>query len=220
MTATMSSSTTNVGQASGVSGVAPIVAANASPSVDATSSLLPEPACFGGSTVTQLAMLMTQVDQQDQRNASLSQDDADKAIEQADAQHVQDLRDKAGHDLAQAVSTGLGEIADGGLSLAGAVVKTSSDGATHGPSAALAAGGKMAQGGGTIVAGVFRADGDRDDAKAAEDKAAADSAQRRYDRAKSASDSASDSIQKVEQFLQGILQTQAATTLKAAGGPA
>jgi hypothetical protein len=189
--------------------------------------VLPEPIVLGGNAVTELAMLMTQVDQQDQKDASAAQDAADKAIEQSDAQHVQDLRDKAGHDEGEAWASGLGEIAGGALSLGGALSESTDPeldpgqrAADHVFAARWDALGKVAPGLGTLGAGQLKAAGDTDDANAAADKSASDAAQRRYDQAKSDAQSAADSIQKVQQYLQAALQTQEATNLKAAGGPA
>ena len=191
--------------------------ARATPSTE--TSVLPEPVALAGNAVTQLAMLMTQVDQQDQKNASAAQDAADQAIEQSDAQHVQDLRAKAGADEGAAWAGGLGEIAGGSLSLGGALSESTDVAARHAGAARWDALGKVAPGLGTIASGRYKAAGDTDDANAAADKSASDAAQRRYDQAKSEAQSAADSIQKVEQYLQTVLQTQEATNLKAAGGP-
>jgi hypothetical protein len=189
-------------------------------------SVLPEPLALAGNAVTQLAMLMTQVDQQDQKTASAARDAADQAIEQSDAQHVQDLRDKAGADEGAAWASGVGEIAGGCLSLGGALSESTDPSLSAGTLAANRAiadrwdaVAKVAPGLGTIGAGQLKAAGDTDDANAAADKSASDAAQRRYDQAKSDAQSAADSIQKVEQYLQTVLQTQEATNLKAAGGP-
>jgi hypothetical protein len=202
----------NVSYSAGVQSLGDASAATSSPV--ASAPVLPEPVSFGGNTVTALAILMTQADQQDQKSSSIEQNQADAAMAQDDANRVQAMREKATQDLCQGIASGLAEIAGGALSLAGAL-QAPSDAANG---STLGAGGKMAAGFAPLVSAPFKAKADDDDATAAQYQAAADTDKRRYDAAQSEAQSAQDSMQKVEQYLQAILQTQEGTSLKAAGG--
>jgi hypothetical protein len=207
----------NVGQSTSVYGISPASTTNASAVPGDSSSLLPEPIGMGGDTVTQLAALMTQCDLQDQTNATNIEDASDKAADQDDAARVQEMMNKAGQDLGQALATGIGEVAGGALSIAGAVAQPGGDG-SRGLAGGLGGAGKAAPGLGTIVSAPFKAQGDRDDALAAKYQAASDSDVRSYNHAQNEAQTAADTISKVDQALQGILQTKEATNLKAAGG--
>jgi hypothetical protein len=210
------STISNVGQSSAVSGVDSQSTSTAGGA--GASSVMPEPTAFGGNTVTELAILMTKADEQDEQNASIQQDQADAAMAQDDANRVQAMRDKANQDLYQGLASGIADMAGGVLALAGACCEPSSATGSKAVPDALGAGGKMASALGPITSAPFKKNADNDDATAAQDQAAADTDKRSYDAAQSQAQSAQDSIQKVEQYLQAILQTQEATSLKAAGG--
>jgi hypothetical protein len=224
---------TNVGQTGYVSGITPATTTSASPAASESSSLLPEPVGLSGDTITRLAMLMTKSDLQDQTNSTIIEDAANKAAAQDDAARVQQMMDKANQDLGQALATGLGEVAGGALSIAAAVVPAGATGSPGGSTATapitigadrglagvLSGAGKAAPGIGTIVSAPFKANGDRDDAQAAKYQAASDADVRRYNQAQNVVQADADAASKLEQAVQGILQTQQATSLKAAGGP-
>jgi hypothetical protein len=176
------------------------------------SSLLPQPVCLGGDAITQLAVLMTQCGVEDQKNSTACEDAANQAAAKDDAARVAQMMDKANQDWDGALASGLGDIAGGALGIAGAAVSSPE------ASGVLSNSGKVMPGFGTIVAGGFKSAGDQDDARTAEYQAASDMDVRAYDEAQSNVQSASDQIQKVEQYLQQLLQTQNDTRLKAAGG--
>ncbi|HEY6462538.1 MAG TPA: hypothetical protein VIY73_20355 [Polyangiaceae bacterium] len=181
------------------------------------SSLLPEPTFSGGNSVTALAALMLQADEQDQKNADLTQSSADQAMAADDANRVAALRDKASNDWAQGLSSGLCEIGGAVLSGVAAFLPSSNGSVDRGSAGAANAAGKAAATSGTIIAAHYKSKADDDDADAAQFQSTSDADKRRSDSAQSQSQAASDSIQKVEQFLQALLQTQQATALKAAG---
>jgi hypothetical protein len=231
---------TNVGQSSGAYGVTSATGTTSSVGASDTSSLLPEPMCVGGDAVTQLAVLMTRCDAQDQSNSTRVEDAANNAAYQDDQSRVQQMMDKANQDLGSALATGIGEVVGGGLSFAAAVVPSgsaspssstrgfddlmaaSANGMASAPSSgglarALDACGKAAPGVGTIVSAPFKAAADRDDAQAAKFQAASDADVRLYQSAQNRAQADSDDASKIEQTLQSILQTEAATRLKAAG---
>jgi len=178
-----------------------------------SSSLLPEPAPMGTNSVVALAILMTQLDAQDKDGSTKVADAANTAAAQEDAQRVQSMRDKASQDAAGAWASGLGEIAGGALEIAGAGFSdTKGVIDAHDVLSGMA---KVAPGAGSIVAGGFKAAADVDDASAAQAEAASQAEIRRYTSAQADAQAASDSMTKVEQSLQGTLQTEAAARLAA-----
>jgi hypothetical protein len=76
--------------------------------------------------------------------------------------------------------------------------------------------GKVLAGTGTIAASPFKAEADRDDARAAGFEAGAQLALRQYDEAHGAEQDADASVQKVAQFLQTLQQTEGETGSAAA----
>lgn len=210
---------TEVGPSNAVYEIAPTTGSSTSSGGLATSSLLPEPMCLSGNLVTQLAMLMTRCDLQDQINSTNVQDAADKASDQDEAARVQQMMDKADQDFGQALVTGIGDAIGGGLAIAGAVVPGgSTDAVGRGWAGVLSGAAKVAPGLGTITSAQFKANGDRDDAQATKYQAASDADVRMYNQAQSRAQAAAAAIATLEETLQGILQTQEATNLKAAGG--
>jgi len=173
-------------------------------------SLLPAPTIsLGSASITALAMIMVKEDEQEQTSQTKIQDAANVAASQDDAARVQSMRDKAGADLGAAWSSGLGDIAGGALSIAGAGFEDKPNVVdAHDVLAGLS---KAAPGVGTIVAGGYKSAGDLDDANAAQSEAASGADLRRYQDAQSQAQSASDSVAQVEQYLQAILQTEQQT---------
>jgi hypothetical protein len=68
------------------------------------------------------------------------------------------------------------------------------------------------------VSAQFKGQVDADDAQAARYEAASSADVRLYNSAQTAAQADADAISKIAQYLQAILQTEAATRLKAAGG--
>ena len=81
------------------------------------SSLLPEPTqvSLSADAMTALAQLMTRADSQDRTAAREQEDAADGAAMKAEGQRVAQMMDKADQDSAQALATGIGDIAGGAL---------------------------------------------------------------------------------------------------------
>jgi hypothetical protein len=169
-------------------------------------------------SVEALASLLTQVDEQDRSSTRVLEQKADHAATLEDNQRVEEMRQKADDDESQAWANGLCGIAGGALT-AGSAFVSSPPAGSKGPNwvTALQGAGKAVPDIGTIVAGGFKAAVDRDDANAAqfEDQAQADL--RRYGEAHDDLQSANESIQKVQQFLDQVLQTENASRLVAAG---
>ena len=175
-------------------------------------SLLPEPAPIGSNSVVALAILMTKIDAQDKDQSTKVEDAANVAAAQESAQRVQSMRDKATQDADGALASGIGQMAGGALEIAGAGFTDTKGLDAHD---LLTGMGKAAPGAGSIVAGGFKAAGDNDDASAAQAEAASQAEIRRYTSAQTDAQAAADSISKVEQYLQGTLQTEAAARLAA-----
>lgn len=172
----------------------------------AASSLLPEPpVSLTGGSVTDLAMLMVKLDQQDESSSRQIEDASDMAAAQDDAQRVAAMRAKANEDQGAGWASGLGDIAAGACTVAGAAFSDTAGIDAHDVLSATA---KAAPGAGAIVAGGFKAGADNDDANAAQFEAASQADVRRYQQAQSEAQSAADSINKVEQYLQATLQTE------------
>ncbi len=183
--------------------------------------LLPAPSDtnLGGASIEQLAMLLTRADEQDRNQARALQQTADAAATAEDSQQVQAMRQKADSDRDAAIWSGAGDIVAGAFTAASACVDAPAQGAASGTidwHAALEAGAKASPGVAAIVSGGCKASGEQDDASAAQSGASAQADLRRYDEARDDAQAASDSIQKVEQFLDQILETQNATRLAAA----
>jgi hypothetical protein len=170
-----------------------------------------------------IAMLLTQADNQD-RDASRKIEDAADNAAVADANaRVNQLLDKANQDRDGALYSGLLGIAGGGFGIAsgfvpdGKCLATGSQVSTNWTAVADGAS-KVAPSLGSIVAGAYRATADRDDADAAKFEASEQVDIRRYNEAHEDVQAADASIQKVEQFLQGVLESENAARLTAASG--
>jgi hypothetical protein len=209
---------TTIQTTQGVSSVRTGLELPATPGEPTPATLLPEPfsAGLGGDSMAALAMLITRADQQDSASARKLQDEADGAAAAQDSQRVAQMMDKANQDEAQGLATGIGDIAGGVATGIGGCLSDgtgeaakAADGATGVNDRAIADGiGKAMPGLGSIVAGGYRAAGDRDDALAAQFQAGAQIALHRYDEAHGAEQAADASVQKVAQFLQTLQQAQ------------
>ena len=202
----------HVSAASGPTSVGAVDAGSGGSSTGPDSiSLLPEPACFGGNTVIELAMLITQVNAQDRDNETKREDAADVAAAADSNARVDAMRRKADDDFSAGLASGLGQIGAGGLAIAGAFVGDNTTGHV------LTASKDIASGAGTIVSAGYKASADRDDADAAKYSALADADVRVYNRADDGAKSAAQAIQQVEQYLASILSAQATTASAATG---
>jgi hypothetical protein len=180
------------------------------------SSLLPEPAplSISADSMTALAQLLTQADNQDRTAAREREDAADSAAMNDESQRVAQMMGKADQDSSQALATGIGDIAGGALIATAGFV---SDGSAASGGAKSSAGtnwrlvaegaGRAMPGIGTIVGGQFKAEADRDDARAAMLEAQAQMALRRYDAERDEAQAAGDSIGKVQDLLKSLQQT-------------
>jgi hypothetical protein len=195
-------------------------------------SLLPDPtdSALGGGSIEQLAVILTQADEQDRTQSRALEQTADNAATREENQQVDAMRQKADSDRDAAMWTGVGEIVGGALT-AGSACVTASANAADGTArsdgvpprgnvdwhAALEAAAKASPGVGTIASGACSASGQEDDASASKSGAAAQADLRRCNEARDDAQAANDSIQKLEQFLDHVLETQNATRLAAAG---
>ena len=175
----------------------------------------------------QLAALMTQCDEQSQMNNTTMENAANKAAEQEDSSRVAAMRDKANQDFTGALVSGLSDVVAGGLAIGGAVVTggpgtsgTPAADAGRGWSGTLNGGSKMfgSSGVGSILSAGYKAGADNDDANAAQHESASDADVRAYNAAASQVQAAADALSKIEDTISGILQTQAQTGAKVAGG--
>ena len=192
-----------------------------------STALLPEPGASGlcDGSLAQLSMLLTQADEQDRAASRQIETTADQAATREENERVAQLQTKARDDESQAVASGVAGIAGGAITVVGAFV--------GGPSASNAAGassagqstdwhqvlsgvGAAAPKVGDLVAGQFKGDADNADASAARFDAEAQSDLRRYNEAHDDAQAANQSMQKVQQFLDQVQQTENATRLAAA----
>jgi hypothetical protein len=196
-------------------------------------ALLPPPAgtALSGDSMAQLAQLLTQADEQDRTSSRQIESLADRAATQQENDRVAQLRMKADDDGGQALAGGIAGIVGGSLTVVGAFVPAAgaSASASATPTATtgaaptkmdwhelLSGASAAAPNVGGIVAGQYKAESDRTDADAAAADAHAQADIRRFDQAHSDAQAASDSIQKVEQFLDQVQQTENAARLTAA----
>ena len=189
---------------------------------EGSSSLLPEPSAgIGGDAVTAIAMLMVKMNEQQRADATKTEDAADRAAELDNAARVQQLEQKANDDLTGALVGGVAGLVAGGLTVASGVLPENlmPNGVANGTNwRPVAAGSSTAASAlGTGTAGVYKFAADNDDAGAAKAQASADADVRQYNHANGEAESAAQSIAQVQQYLQAILQTQAATSSAATG---
>jgi hypothetical protein len=176
-------------------------------------NLLPPPAAggLGEDAMTSIAILLVQADNEDRSTARKAEDAADSAALSAANAHAESLRDKADQDEYQALCTGGFQIAGGvATGISGFASDGTKNGVTTGNNVrqAWSGAGQALPGAGTLVAGFFKANADRDDADGVKFDAQSQVAVRRYNAAHDDVQSANESIQKVEQFLQSVVQSQ------------
>lgn len=181
-----------------------------------TSSLLPEPTSSG--SVAALAMLLTELDEQDRAGARAIQQTTDQAATREEDQRVQAMRQKADDDESQGLASGLAGIAGGALTVGSAFISAPAQGSSGTNWGGVLEGvGKVAPDIGTLVGAGYKAAADQDDADATHFESEADADLRRYSEAGDDVQSANDSLQKVRAFLDQLQQTENATRLAAAG---
>jgi hypothetical protein len=170
---------------------------------------LPEPAALpcGDASFAELAMLLTQADEQDRKASRQTEVAADQAAAEQDSSRVVQMRAKAQDDVNSALAEGLGEVV-GGLSQCGVGVFHSDT-----AKALFGGGATAATGAGKIAGGAFRGDAGVRDADAAAAEAQGQADIRRSGQAHEDAQAASASLDKVEQFLDQVMQTQNATRL-------
>jgi hypothetical protein len=212
-------------QTTGVSSVTPTLSpSNGGQASDGPaaipSPLLPEPACsgFAPGSIAALAVLLTEVDEQDRTSARAIQQTTDQAALHEEDQRVQAMRQKANDDESQALISGIAGIAGGALSVGSAFMSAPAQGSSA-PNwgTAFQGAAKAAPDVGTILAARYKASADRDDADAAHFEVEADADLRSYAEAGDDVQSANDSLQKVRAFLDQMQQTENATRSAAAG---
>jgi hypothetical protein len=161
----------------------------------------------GDGAVMQLAKLLTQADQQDRSAARQVEDAADQAAMQNANEHVAELQEKADADRNAALVAGIGGIAAGLCTAAPAA---------GGSSRWFDAASKVAEKGGDLAGGVYKAESGHADAVAAKVQALSEADIRRFNQAHEDVQAANASMQKVEQWAEQIQQTQNATLLTVA----
>lgn len=173
-----------------------------------TTLLLPEPDLCGlcGDSIAALAMLLTKADQQDRTASRRIEDAADQAASREENDRVEQLQAKARADASESLATGLASIGEG-VCMAGATI---TDASIFNDAA------KGAHGIGDLFASQAKGDLGRADAGAAKFEAQAQADIRRYGQAHEDAQAANESIQKVEQFLNNVQQTENATRLATA----
>jgi hypothetical protein len=177
---------------------------------------MPPPGCsgLGEDAMTALAVLLVKADNKDRDTSRLIEDAADKsAIDDAN-QHAQVLRDKANKEFDEALVSGSFQIAGG---IATSISAGRPDGSAwrvgwNGASQGL-------PGAGTLLSAGFKADSIKDDADGVKLDAEAQCAIRRFNTAHDDTQAATESIQKVEQFLQSVVQSENETRNAAASMP-
>jgi hypothetical protein len=207
--------------------VAPLDAtdAGATTAPSEATTLLPEPTGggLGDDAMTAIAILLVQADNKDRDTSRKIQDEADSAALAEANLRVDQLNDKANQDETQAFVSGAFQLAGG---LATAVSGVADDGTKLVEKVRVTAGvdwrqvwqgaGQALPGLGTILAAGYKAAADHDDADAARFDALSQAAIRRYNEAHDDVQAANEAIQKVEQFLQSVVQTQNETRNAAA----
>jgi hypothetical protein len=175
-------------------------------------SLMPPPGLFGGEdAMTVLAALLVQADNKDRDTSRLIEDSADKSALDDAFQHADALNDKANKEATEAYVSGAFQIAGG---VATSISACNSDGSAW--RVGWNGAGQALPGLGTILSAGFKADATRDDADGVKLDAEAQCAIRRFNTAHDDSQGAAESIQKVEQFLQSIVQSENETRNTAA----
>jgi hypothetical protein len=181
---------------------------------------------FSGDAYTQLAMMATQVDEQDRSIARETEDSADAAADQSEEQRVDEMRAQAQDTESGALAAGITGMVGGLCSVVGAFVPSSGDASGSGASTAAAArstglgpaldaGSKLMTSFGGLVSGVYSADASGHGAAATQDEANAQASLRQATRAHDDLQAARSSLDKVAQFLDGTQQAENAARLAA-----
>jgi hypothetical protein len=185
---------------------------------------------FTGDAYTQLAMMATQLDEQDRAIARETEDAADAAADRSEDERVAEMRSAAQDAESSALVTGITGMVGGLCSVVGAFVP--SCGGASGPRAssgeaagaatqtlplarALDAGSKLIPQVGAIVSSVYGADAGSHGAAAAQDEANAQASVRQATRAHDDLQAARSSLDKVAQFLDETQQAENAARLAA-----
>jgi hypothetical protein len=175
-------------------------------------SLMPSPGLFGGEdAMTALAAILVKADNKDRDTSRLIEDAADKSALDYANQHADALRDKADKEVTEAYINGGFQVAGGAATAASPFVPESSKWR-----AVVCSGKDVLPSMGTILSAGFKADATRDDATGVTLDADAQCAIRRFNAAHDDSQAATESIQKVEQFLQSVVQSENETRNAAA----
>jgi hypothetical protein len=162
--------------------------------------------------IAQLGVLFTQADERDRVTARQIEDAADQAAAQDAENRVAQLQAKADADRSQSLVTGSFTIA-GGLCTAGGAFFARDCPRDIAVRQGLNGSAESMRGLGEMLGGLYRGDADRADADAARFEAQTQADGRRFDRAQGDERAANESIQKVEQFVDQIQQTENATRL-------
>jgi hypothetical protein len=187
---------------------------------------------FPSDAYTQLAMMATEVDEQDRSIARETEDAADAAADASDEDRVAQMRAKAQDAESSALASGIGGVVGGLCGLAGAFVPCAGDavgpdaGGSAGAAAAgtsspsqlsraLDAGSRLVPNVGGLVASVYTGNAAGDDAAAARDEANAQADVRQATRAHDDEQAARSSLDKVTQFLDETEQSENAARLAA-----
>jgi hypothetical protein len=177
---------------------------SSAPAPSDDTSLMPPPGLFGGEdAMTALAALLVKADNKDRDTSRLIEDAADKSALDDAYSHADALSDKANKEATEAYVSGAFQIAGG---LATSISAGRADGSAW--RVGWNGAGQALPGLGTILSAGFKADATRDDAQGVTLDAQAQCAIRRFNAAHDDSQAATESIQKVEQFLQSVVQSE------------
>jgi hypothetical protein len=185
---------------------------------------MPPPGLFGGEdAMTALAALLVKADNKDRDTSRLIEDAADKSALDYANQHADALRDKANKELVESGINGAFQIA-GGVATAVSAFVPDGTAVQGGKSVTVGtdwrtvvgSGKDVLPGLGTILSAPFKADSIKDDAAGVTLDAQSQCAIRRFNTAHDDSQAAAESIQKVEQFLQSVVQSENETRNAAA----
>jgi hypothetical protein len=178
--------------------------------------------------IGQVAVLLVRADEEDRASARQIEDEADQAAMKDANDRVAELRAKSDADRNGALASGIGDIASGAFAMGGALFAPTSaaNGSAAGESstsghrvdwnAMLSGCGKAMAGVGSLFASQYKGEANTHDAEAARLEAQSQADIRQYDRAQSDEQAANASIQKIEQLVDQMQQTEDATRLATA----
>jgi hypothetical protein len=184
-----------------------------------SAALLPAPAACGlcDGSIAELSMLLTKADEQDRTASRQLETIADQAATREANDRVAQMQAKASADESQGLAAGVAGIAGGALSVMGAFVSMPSapDGAGAWRQILSGVAGAAPKVG-DLVASQYKGIADRADVDASRSDAQSQADIRRYNQAHEDAQAADQSMQKVEQFLDQVQQTENASRLTAA----